>query len=71
MSTENSSPKRRLFPCGQSRREFVWEMGAGFAGAALTSLLGADGFFGRHARAERIGRGWTTGPLSGSISPRR
>lgn len=39
------------FPCGTTRREFVWEMGAGFAGLALTSLLDADGFFTRHARA--------------------
>jgi hypothetical protein len=41
----------RLFPCGQTRREFVWEMGAGFAGLALASLLQADGFFARHAVA--------------------
>ena len=41
----------RFFPCGQTRREFVWEMGAGFAGLALVSLLEADGFFARHARA--------------------
>ncbi|TWT48238.1 hypothetical protein KOR42_40290 [Thalassoglobus neptunius] len=32
------------FPCGQTRREFVWEMGNGFAGVALASLLGASGF---------------------------
>jgi hypothetical protein len=38
----------RFFPCGQTRREFVWEMGGGFAGLALTSLLAADGFFDRH-----------------------
>ncbi len=38
-----------LFPCGQTRREFVWEMGGGFAGLALTSLLTADGFFAKHA----------------------
>src|SRR6185437_228059 len=43
--------RQSLFPCGQTRREFVWEMGAGFAGVALSSLLGADGFFNRHARA--------------------
>ena len=39
------------FICRQTRREFVWEMGGGFAGLALSSLLGADGFFGRHAVA--------------------
>jgi hypothetical protein len=35
---------RSLFPCRQTRREFVWEMGAGFSGVALTSMLAADGF---------------------------
>lgn len=48
MSRPHASHPRRLFPCGQTRREFVWEMGAGFAGLALTSLLDADGFFSRH-----------------------
>jgi hypothetical protein len=48
-----------FFPCGQSRREFVWQMGGGFAGLALTSLLSQDGFFGRHAVASEI-----DGPLS-------
>ena len=40
-----------FFPCGQTnRREFVWDMGAGFAGLALTGLLAADGFtFGKEA----------------------
>ena len=44
-----SSSLRRLFPCGQTRREFVWQMGGGFAGVALSALLGADGFFDKHA----------------------
>ncbi len=30
--------------CGRTRREFLWEAGAGFTGLALTSLLSADGF---------------------------
>ena len=34
----------RLFPCGRTRREFVWEMGGGVAGLALSALLGQDGF---------------------------
>ncbi len=38
---------RSYFPCHQSRREFVWQMGGGFAGLALTELLANDGFFGR------------------------
>ncbi len=42
---------RRLYPCGQTRREFLWQMGGGFAGTALVSLLAADGFFSRAAAA--------------------
>ncbi len=44
----------KLFPCGHTRREFVWEMGAGFAGLALASLLEADGFFERFASAAPV-----------------
>jgi hypothetical protein len=36
-----------FFPCGSSRREFVWEMGAGFAGLALTGILSGTDFFSR------------------------
>jgi hypothetical protein len=31
--------------CRRTRREFLWEAGAGFTAAALTGLLSADGFF--------------------------
>jgi hypothetical protein len=41
----------RQFPCGKTRREFVWEMGGGFTGVALASLLLEEGFFARHAGA--------------------
>lgn len=37
--------------CGRTRREFLWQAGAGFTGLALTSLLERDGFFGRQAVA--------------------
>ena len=30
------------FPCGQSRREFIWQMGNGFTGLALADLLATD-----------------------------
>jgi len=43
--------RSRYFPCGTHRREFVWEMGAGFTGLALSSLLANDGFFQRVANA--------------------
>jgi len=38
-------------PCGRTRREFLWQVGGGFAGLALTDLLARDGFFARPASA--------------------
>src|SRR5215510_9755207 len=38
-------------PCGRTRREFLWQVGGGFAGLALIDLLSRDGFF---------ARAWTT-----------
>jgi hypothetical protein len=38
-------------PCGQTRREFLWEVGGGFAGLALLDLLSRDGFFSPPVRA--------------------
>jgi len=37
--------------CNKTRREFLWETGAGFTGLAMTGMLSADGFFGAQARA--------------------
>ena len=53
--------QKTLFPCGHTRREFVWEMGGGFAGLALASLLEEDGFFTRHSPAAE---GCTNQPLA-------
>jgi hypothetical protein len=39
-------------PCGRTRREFLWEAGAGFTGLALTAMLAEDGFFGRASASE-------------------
>jgi hypothetical protein len=39
-------------PCGRTRREFLWQVGGGFAGLALVDLLSRDGFFTRQAVAE-------------------
>ena len=64
MSIKRKTDQSRLFPCGQTRREFVWEMGAGFSGLALTSLLGADSFFAKHAHA--LGQA-----ASNPLAPRR
>ena len=37
--------------CGRTRRELLWESGAGFTGLALTGLLASDGFFPEDANA--------------------
>ncbi len=37
--------------CGRTRREFLWQTGAGFTGLALAAMLAEDGFF-REARAQ-------------------
>jgi len=52
LAARSAGPAAERFPCGQTRREFVWEMGGGFAGLALSALLGDDGFFTRHAHAD-------------------
>jgi Protein of unknown function (DUF1501) len=44
-----STPSRYIpnpTPCGRSRREFLWQIGGGFAGLALLDLLGRDGVLG-------------------------
>jgi hypothetical protein len=38
-------------PCRRSRREFLWQVGGGFAGLALIDLLSRDGFFVQPAQA--------------------
>ena len=48
--------------CGRTRREFLWEMGGGFAGTALAGLLANDGFFARTAAAAE--------PNRSSLNPR-
>ena len=42
--------KRSQF-CGRTRREFLWQTGAGFTGLALLSMLDQDGGLGKVARA--------------------
>ncbi|HKI34508.1 MAG TPA: DUF1501 domain-containing protein [Gemmataceae bacterium] len=52
-----------LTPCRRTRREFLWEMGGGFVGTALTYLLAGDGFFANRARA--------AGPAPNPLAPRQ
>ena len=37
--------------CGRTRREFLWEAGAGFTGLGLSGMLENDNFFGKQAVA--------------------
>lgn len=49
--------------CRRTRREFLWEAGAGFTGLALTGLLTMDRFFAREAKAAALPAGFTN-PLA-------
>jgi hypothetical protein len=48
--------------CGRTRREFLWETGCGFGGAALTAMLLGDNFF------ERAGA--SPPPASNPLAPK-
>jgi Protein of unknown function (DUF1501) len=53
--------------CTGSRREFLWQSGAGFTGLALTAMLEADGFFGTTAQASEI----QANPLTNNPIPKK
>jgi len=42
--------------CGRTRREFLWQTGAGFGGLALTGMLSQDGFFAKANDTEPNGQ---------------
>ncbi|WP_013626673.1 DUF1501 domain-containing protein [Rubinisphaera brasiliensis] len=42
--------------CGRTRREFVWQAGAGFGSVALSSLLADDGYFSQASASETGGQ---------------
>jgi hypothetical protein len=54
MSTDhrNISGNRPHSNCTGSRREFLWEAGAGFTGLALASMLNSDGFFAKASASD-------------------
>src|SRR5882672_11095492 len=39
-------------PCGRTRREYLWQVGGGFAGLALIDLLSDGGFFANAAQPQ-------------------
>ena len=51
--TDRNPPPSRSF-CGRTRREFLWEAGAGFTGLGLVDLLSRDRFFGGTAGAAEV-----------------
>ena len=52
-----SEPRRSQF-CGRTRREFLWEAGAGFGSVALTGMLHAENFFTRQSVAADGKKAW-------------
>jgi len=50
--------------CHRTRREFLWEAGAGFTGLAMTGLLSGDGFFSKTAQAAGLTQGRHANPLA-------
>jgi hypothetical protein len=66
---DDSNPAPGGF-CGRTRREFLWEAGAGFTGLALSGLLGND-FFGKTAHAaDGSGVRPPANPLAPKAAPR-
>ena len=51
--TDRNPPSSRSF-CGRTRREFLWQAGAGFTGLGLVDLLSRDRFFGGTAGAAEV-----------------
>jgi len=51
MTSKRSGQNSGAAFCGRTRREFLWEAGAGFASVALTGLLSGDGFLDRQLLA--------------------
>src|SRR6186713_266445 len=55
MSDKSSQKNRAAVDfCRRTRREFLWEAGAGFTGLAMTGLLTLDKFFASEARAAAV-----------------
>src|SRR5688572_14036544 len=62
MSTQPSKPSNTF--CRRTRREFLWQAGAGFTGLALSGLLQRDGFFNNKAAAATVPAANAVNPLA-------
>jgi hypothetical protein len=51
-------------PCGRSRREFLWQVGGGFAGLALVDLLSREGFVAKARGGQPRGADAPRSPLA-------
>ncbi len=68
MSSEPFKPANTF--CRRTRREFLWQAGAGFTGVALAGLLDKDGFFNSQARGAGVPAGVAAGSSSNPIAPK-
>lgn len=66
MTTRDSSNSGDRQFCRRTRREFLWETGAGFGSLGLTGLLSQDGFFGQPAHAAE-----TAGKFVNPMAPKK
>jgi hypothetical protein len=59
-------------PCGRTRREFLWQVGGGFAGLALIDLLSSSGFFtGRASAADSTIQRFNDSTSAGPLAPKQ
>jgi hypothetical protein len=56
--------------CGRTRREFLWEAGAGFTALGLVDLLSRDGLFGRAASASATSKANPLAPRPSHFAPK-
>ena len=57
-------------PCGKSRREFLWEIGGGFAGLGMIDLLSRTGFFAKPGLGAEPGKDVTPAPQPYLMAPK-
>src|SRR5688500_6731849 len=68
MAGDSSKPSNTF--CGRTRREFLWQAGAGFTGLALAGLLDRDGFFSNSAKAATVANVNPLAPKSPHFQPK-